>query len=422
MTTYVQLTSGLHLASNYTQFYELALGQTTRVLLQVWNDSTSAIYDSSLQYLARAGTVTLDPGTYIVKASYGTTTNAVMAVYIPSQAVFNSLPALSSGSYKAVTYSHFYALNIKEAGNLFITPGGDSARTVIYDTNLNFVAFGGADPIHLDQGNYIVNATFSGFRNGALSVSIPDAIRGTDGAMYPSPLLKSNVFQGMMTPDVIDGLDGNDRFTGYFDYWMPDSFFGGAGTDTAVYRGAAHEYSIQAKVFQDARKLDGILVSGLTVSDRVPSRDGTDNLNEVERLQFSDRCLAFDLGPLEAAGQVARILGAVFGKEAVANREYVGFGLKLMDAGLPYEETIAFALNTRLGDGTSHESVVDLLYSNLFGILPSDSERDYYVSLLNGGIFNQATLGALAADANVNAVNIDLIGLSARGLAFLPAA
>ena len=91
----------------------------------------------------------------------------------------------------------------------------------------------------------------------------------------------------------------------------------------------------------------------------------------MERLRFSDKGLAFDLDG--AAGQVARTLGAVFGPESITNKEYVGIGLSLLDVGL-----------------------------------------------LENGTHTTASLAALAADPPINAANVDLVGLSQTGLAYLP--
>ncbi len=55
------------------------------------------------------------------------------------------------------------------------------------------------------------------------------------------------------------------------------------------------------------------------------------------------------------------------------------------------------------------------------GVLPSATERDYYVGLLqgSGGSMTQAALLVLAANADVNAVNINLVGLQQSGVEFV---
>jgi serralysin len=143
---------------------------------------------------------------------------------------------------------------------------------------------------------------------------------------------------------------------------------------------------------------------------------GVDVLRGVERLRFSDQSLAFDIGG--NAGKVARILGAVFGKESVANAEYAGIGLQLLDEGMSYGELMMLALNTKLGAGFSDVDEVRLLYQNLVGSQPSQADLDYWTGTIASGQYTQASLGIMAAELELNANNINLTGLAKTGLAY----
>jgi hypothetical protein len=101
--------------------------------------------------------------------------------------------------------------------------------------------------------------------------------------------------------------------------------------------------------------------------------EGRDTLDQVERLVFSDQSLAFDLDG--AAGSTARILGAVFGREAVANPVFVGIGLSLLDQGSSLDALMQLALDARLGAGFSAAAEVQLLFQNLIGSGPSARTR-----------------------------------------------
>ncbi|NDD11572.1 MAG: hypothetical protein EB072_02740 [Betaproteobacteria bacterium] len=64
----------------------------------------------------------------------------------------------------------------------------------------------------------------------------------------------------------------------------------------------------------------------------------------------------------------AKALGAVFGKAAVSNPEYVGIGLDLLDSkGYSYQKLLLNAIDTKLGPGASPERIIDLLYTNVVG-------------------------------------------------------
>jgi hypothetical protein len=146
--------------------------------------------------------------------------------------------------------------------------------------------------------------------------------------------------------------------------------------------------------------------------------EGTDTLVGVERLSFSGLNVALDLDG--NAGMVAKMLGAVLGKAAVANKVYAGMGLGYIDSGVPYEGLIQLAIVEQLGGGASHGAVVDLLYTNVVGVMPGDAERAYFVGLLDTGAYTVAGLGVLAADHSLNVASVNLVGLAQQGLEYYP--
>lgn len=121
-----------------------------------------------------------------------------------------------------------------------------------------------------------------------------------------------------------------------------------------------------------------------------------------------------------AAGQVARILGAVFGPSAVANQTYAGIGLGLLDAGVSYGHLMQLALQARLGPAATHADIVQLLYTNVVGNPPPPSDQAFYLGLLDSGAISPVGLAVLAADTPLNAANVDLVGLTETGLAYQP--
>ena len=144
--------------------------------------------------------------------------------------------------------------------------------------------------------------------------------------------------------------------------------------------------------------------------------EGRDLLYDVERLEFADLQWALDLDG--NAGTTVKILGAVFGPAAVDNDLYVGIGLGLLDAGMSYPELMQLALDARLGAGASNADVVNLLYFNVAGALPDLPTRLYYEGLIGGGGYSQASLGVMAAETELNRINVDLVGLSDLGFAY----
>lgn len=151
----------------------------------------------------------------------------------------------------------------------------------------------------------------------------------------------------------------------------------------------------------------------------ITSADGTDEISKVERIEFSDVSLAFDLDAQGNASKAAKILGAVFGKEAVKNAEYAGIGLALLDsAEHTYESLTGFALNA--AGARSSKDVVNILYTNLVGRAPEQNVASQYVELLDTAAYSWGELGVYSANLQLNTDNIDLVGLAATGLEFLP--
>jgi len=220
-------------------------------------------------------------------------------------------------------------------------------------------------------------------------------------------------FEGYETPfsvdpnkdRIIEGGAGRDVLTGF---GGNDTLIGKENIDTAVFSSHSAEYAIH-------NNPDGTW----TVAHKNNGPDGTDTLISIERIRFSDISIALDLDGY--AGITAKILGAVFGQEAVSsNKIYAGIGLNLLDDGMPYEALMKLAIETALGaEATDHTAVVDLLYENVVGTAPSAADRAYYVGLLDSRVHTVASIGVMAADTALNEANIDLVGLSQTGLEYL---
>ncbi len=216
---------------------------------------------------------------------------------------------------------------------------------------------------------------------------------------------------GNSLDNVIDGENGNDTLTGG---GGNDSLNGGdgddilngqEGIDTAIYTSSRSDFTI-------TRNAD----RGIIIHDNA-NIEGTDTLSEIERISFSDERLALDVDG--NAGIVAKTLGAVFGAGSIANKEYVGIGLGLLDGGVSYSNLMELAISTKRGVNASNNDIVNWLYTNVVGTAPSTSDLNYYVGLLQNGAYTEVGLGILAADSTINASNINLIGLATAGLEFV---
>jgi hypothetical protein len=195
-----------------------------------------------------------------------------------------------------------------------------------------------------------------------------------------------------------------------------DDFVTGlAGLNTVVYTGSRSQYTVSSSSSSGQ----------VQVQDTVAGRDGTDTLANVERIKFSDGSIAFDLNPSFSAdvtgnaGEVVKILGAVYGAAAIAaHPEFVGIGLGFADAGMSYARLTQLALDAKLGAGFTNAQEIQLLYTDLFAHAASATDVAFWSGTISSGQYTQATLAEMAADTAANAANVDLVGLAAAGVAY----
>lgn len=142
---------------------------------------------------------------------------------------------------------------------------------------------GGVEKLNKERDQYIANLRkndpFLSYERGNLSV-----IYGTpkNDDLSPSDAKKS---VNPSEPFLIVGGAGDDTLSGSA---SDDELDGGEGFDTAVYKGVEDEYNIQNLADGSQR-----------ISDKIPSRDGTDILKNIEKKVFKkgsaqDICFVID--------------------------------------------------------------------------------------------------------------------------------
>jgi hypothetical protein len=176
--------------------------------------------------------------------------------------------------------------------------------------------------------------------------------------------------------------------------------------DTVVYSGNLADYVVKPDV------------SGVEVRSAAAS-EGSDWLLNIERLQFKDKGLAFDLDG--NAGVAAKTLGLVFGRDAVALPNYVGICLDLLER-QNYTQSLLMkaALNVRLGaDVTDPGKVVDFLFVQLTGAVPSAQDKASFVNLIVNQTYSTESLAVLASELSLNPISASLVGLATSGLPYV---
>ena len=288
------------------------------------------------------------------------------------------------------------------------------------------------DAIRINEGGMITDTVVSTAKveNQTFQSLLPGNVftgsSGNDTVEYSqSP---SRVIADLQSGYGINAFGGTDRYQGienltgsaFGDILAGDAgnnvFIGGMGNDNIMGR-----QGMDVAQFAGVRSGSFIMKAGTTTI--VAGPQGVDTLDSVERLQFSDRGVAFDLDSGQSAGNTVRILGAAFGAQNI-QADLVGIGMNLFDSGHTQTQVAQHALDSRLflnlAGSRSDVDFVNTVYRNVFGFLPTAPERDFYVGLLqgSGGTMTQAELLVVAANGAQNAANIDLVGLQQSGVEF----
>ena len=196
----------------------------------------------------------------------------------------------------------------------------------------------------------------------------------------------------------------NDSFKG-----QPgiDYFDGGLGLDTVVYSGPQDRYTIN-------KSGNRYVVSEPTGSD------DTDNLVNIERLQFSNGKVALDV-ETGNAGEAAKLIGALLGPTYVKDKALAGIVINLLDQKYTSDTIAKLGIATPMFLGmagsSSNTDFVKQVFTNVVGRAPTPSESSTYVNMLDAGT-SQSALALMAAQTDLNAARINLVGLIQHGLEF----
>jgi len=231
--------------------------------------------------------------------------------------------------------------------------------------------------------------------------------------------------------DYFVGFTGDDTFygnAGGATVW--DSFLGGDGIDTAVYRGAKSNYTISVATSSIWNHLTrNSDLSGYTVVDAT-SLDSQQQLVDVERLEFTDVNIALDADASNSAGGIYRLYKAALDR----NPDLGGLGYWIAQADAGTKDAVRMATDFTYADefktlygvqtadnymtGEDITALVTKIYENVLDRAPDAGGRDYYVGQITA---KSKTVGQVLAEISDSAENklavADLIG---TGIEYTP--
>ncbi len=217
----------------------------------------------------------------------------------------------------------------------------------------------------------------------------------------------SDTLKGTVFDDFLLCLDGNDVVNNSAG---SDYIDGGAGLDVCVFTEAKSLFTLTVDSNQQWQVRQGSV---------------TDTLENVERLKFSDTNVALDLAG--NTGFVTKLIGVLFGSDAVANKGYVGAGLyQLETVGLSQDELVTFALAAGGMVLANYEAPRDFysnlvanLWINAVGTTLTTELAAPYIAQLTDESLSAVGIVNLAIGSDYNKTQINFTGLVSTGIEYL---
>jgi subtilisin-like proprotein convertase family protein len=281
----------------------------------------------------------------------------------------------------------------------------DPSRGTLHDPTggtdtINASALGSDDRIDLS------GATPSVINGANLTIAPGTTIQnayGGDGNNVLIANAKGSVLHGMAGNDTLNGGTGNDVLDGGAGN---DTLNGGAGANTALYHGAEANYTITKTA------------TGFTIADKT-GIDGTDQLTDVQRLQFADTAVGFDVGG--HGGQAFRLFQAAF--DRAPDKAGEGYWMKALDQGVALLDVAnGFVQSAEFkhlyGDNPTNADIVGKFYANVLHRAPDQAGADYWTKLLDQHVLTTADVLMSFSESSEN--QAALVGVLQNGFEYTP--
>jgi len=314
--------------------------------------------------------------------------------------------ALTQGG-TAFTFSQSGQYDLSKLGAPMITMADVNAaiaNNTLSGTVSSFVVASG--------GAYVITQTYSPV------LSLPAFNNFQDGTLpgYISALSGNDVYYTSATATATGGAwngvylyGGNDTY--YQNHVLmtySDIFYGGDGIDTAVFLGKASNYKIQAGTVWDTLKKVSNL-PGFTISDNTKTNN-TLQINQVERLQFTDTTIALDIDANQIAGSGYMLYKAAFNRTPDVGG--LGFWINKMDAGMSYSDVAKNFVNSAEfktafgGANPTVNTLVTKLYNNVLNRTPDAGGLAFWQGKLNNEGWTTADVLGFFSTSGENVTNV----------------
>jgi Ca2+-binding RTX toxin-like protein len=212
---------------------------------------------------------------------------------------------------------------------------------------------------------------------------------------------------GTKSDDVMYGNDVNNIF---YEGGGNDKIDGRAGLDTVV--------------FVEARAGYTLTKSTIDSSWSVEARNGalgSDEVLNIERLQFADTKIALDVDANPA--MAAKLIGVILGGSWVDSLFISGLALGILDNGYTPATLARLGLESTmfvgLAGSAGNKDFYNLVYKNVYGKAPDAATLQSALSQMDSGKTTQADMVMKLVDVPQNLINIDLVGIQLNGFEYV---
>ena len=269
--------------------------------------------------------------------------------------------------------------------------GNDTYNIKDATSNMTIIDDGGVDTLDASMVSVSASIDLRAGKSSSIGMDTDGTIKFNNVAIASGSLIENAT--GSLYDDVVIGNSQNNLVTFLGGNDIVD---GQAGIDTVRLWNKSTEF----KVAKD-------IPTGFWNVEATNNTLGGLELQNTERLIFTDTAWALDTGDAQSAGRTAKILGAVFGKEGLANMAYRGIGLFYFDRNMSYEDLTLLALDARVGPGASKATVAQLLQSNVPGLVIDPNAYS-----------NTTAMAIYAQESTLNKAMVDVVGLATAGMPY----
>ena len=207
-----------------------------------------------------------------------------------------------------------------------------------------------------------------------------------------------------------DAMYGNDVNNIFYEGGGNDKIDGRSGLDTVVFVEARAGYKVSKSTVNSnwyVEAKNGVL--------------GSDEVLNVERLQFADTKIALDVDANPA--MAAKLIGVILGGSWVDSLFISGLALGILDNGYSPATLARLGLESTmfvgLAGSASNKDFYNLVYKNVYGKLPDAATLQTALSQMDSGKATQADMVMKLVDVPQNLINIDLVGIQLNGFEYV---